>query len=919
MEGVAVGGLFAPTHAGREARTGFAFKAQIAQPRPAGTPGADADTTFVREQRHDDSARYTLRCDWTGLRACALSGCQQIMDVFLDPAIPQAQLPKVPPSTCTPWLSNLKILTDVLANFINHSGSIAAVSRIPNFLGHQLCPPLRSCEDLGYTMWIILCCEDTYGIVGNMLTDVPTQGSLQEDREFYRDTTDAMPFENQTGLLTHCGAAGIDCARADLPVKPPAAPRSSDIAGVIDWLTETLHSGFARIVRTLSSHRAHEKRSTSWTTARGGYGGEGSEAVNRSVAYNLNDYAESMDGFSHRPAVDVVNPHREPTPLPGEGRPAEVPDSRDGVEPNAAGFHCDPRDVLSGDDLHTRLSAMAAGNWTRSVLSPQGWTSIAQEDFGLALIHAAGPDGKLAKWFSVFSDSSCCMTGRSGTAGNTPFDFVDEMNSHERRISVGREAHPDLVALLVPYLHQSKYEIGATMETLAAWIRDEILLWALPYHNYLMYWRSMDIPVGQGLPSLPEAWDENPPAGRPAWDTDIGPCASLQDARAALERERIALRVASAGPTRHQFACSPDFLTKIREHNAALAANDMVKARELDQQILDFWSNEFPAWLKQKHYQRGLMAIAWYSGSDLAPANRGQHWYDPFRHAVRAPVQGRDRWINCLSDGTLETIPAHVHIDAARLRDVLNYWRAPTILGPGKSHQWGLTAKFDEQAKLLLQPFTGKGIMVMPRTAWVDQLEIDGWRAQLNNHSRVQLALEITRAAQLRALLAVPQSLQSQDIPFRHPVIIPVSEDQGLAQASELQTGHRVHEEQILHFRRLKGLQAIQHGTAEHTRSMLWMSSVVRSVNEGTSPAAPPFETPAPHDPAGRDTRIPTTPIDMRREPQQDEDEDVAAHSQRDPSAQGLALTIDNERACHDSYQIMQKRFSDLMVDHADV
>ena len=38
------------------------------------------------------------------------------------------------------------------------------------------------------------------------------------------------------------------------------------------------------------------------------------------------------------------------------------------------------------------------------------------------MIHAAGPDGKMPKGFSVFADSSCCMTGRSGTAGNTTPD-----------------------------------------------------------------------------------------------------------------------------------------------------------------------------------------------------------------------------------------------------------------------------------------------------------------------------------------------------------------------------------------------------------------------------------------------------------------------------------------------------------------
>ena len=109
------------------------------------------------------------------------------------------------------------------------------------------------------------------------------------------------------GLLTLCDAEGVDSSSANLPVRPPAAPRSSDIAGTIGWIIQNLHPGFARVVRTISDHRARETRATSWATTRGGYGGPGSEAQDKSIAYDLTDYSEPLGGFAHRPAPDVAN------------------------------------------------------------------------------------------------------------------------------------------------------------------------------------------------------------------------------------------------------------------------------------------------------------------------------------------------------------------------------------------------------------------------------------------------------------------------------------------------------------------------------------------------------------------------------------------------------------------------------------
>ena len=100
--------------------------------------------------------------------------------------------------------------------------------------------------------------------------------------------------------------------------------------------------------------------------------------------------------------------------------------------------------------------------------------------------------------------------------------------------------------------------------------------------------------------------------------------------------------------------------------------------------------------------------------------------------------------------------------------------------------------------------------MVMPRDAWVDKLELHGWHAKFNARSKLTLAKELVRAVQLRNLLAVPQSLPSQDIPFRQPVITPVTEEEGLHQAQELERAGLERDSQIVQTSRSHGLTAIE-------------------------------------------------------------------------------------------------------------
>ena len=421
-------------------------------------------------------------------------------------------------------------------------------------------------------------------------------------------------------------------------------------------MMETLHAGYARIVGTLCNHRNHERKTTSWDTCRGGYGGDGSAAVDQSVAEDLTEQSQRHGGFTHRPLDRVANNDWEPSPLPGDPRPRDL--QRNNTLPNAAGVGCDPRDMLNSGEEYCRFSAFSSGGWLRSVLSPQGWTAMAQEDFGLSLIHAFGPKGKAAKWFAVFSDSSCCVHSSRRTQANTPFDMVDDLCNHYRRISIGRQSHLDVVPMMVPYPTLYKYEMGATMETLSSWVRDEMFMWALPYDDYLMYWRSKDIPVGEGLPPLPEAWDLESASGLSAWgQPDIGEYRSPQDARTALETARRERCDSLLADTKSANEEGRQVIRWIRERYAALGANNLTRARELDSLLWTFWGDSFPAWLKEKHYNRGVMALIWWSANELVPANEGQQFYDQLKHQARAPVHPTERWIPCNNDGTSSDCP----------------------------------------------------------------------------------------------------------------------------------------------------------------------------------------------------------------------------------------------------------------------
>eukprot|EP00959_Pyramimonas_sp_CCMP1952_P276698 5783904-Pyramimonas_sp.AAC.1 len=64
--------------------------------------------------------------------------------------------------------------------------------------------------------------------------------------------------------------------------------------------------------------------------------------------------------------------------------------------------------------------------------------------------------------------------------------------------------------------------------------------------------------------------------------------------------------------------------------------------RKLNEVIWAYRANDFPAFVKQRHYCRGVNAMVVWSANDIACANPGQTTLDTRRHEDRAPTSVRE-------------------------------------------------------------------------------------------------------------------------------------------------------------------------------------------------------------------------------------------------------------------------------------
>eukprot|EP00959_Pyramimonas_sp_CCMP1952_P382222 8009072-Pyramimonas_sp.AAC.1 len=86
--------------------------------------------------------------------------------------------------------------------------------------------------------------------------------------------------------------------------------------------------------------------------------------------------------------------------------------------------------------------------------------------------------------------------------------------------------------------------------------------------------------------------------------------------------------------------------------------------------------------------------VVW-SANDIACANHGHNTVDMRRHENRAPTSVREFMKMECKGGVPTLMPLHVQVDVSRFIDVMQYFRCPTAMGPGKAAQWGVHPNFD--------------------------------------------------------------------------------------------------------------------------------------------------------------------------------------------------------------------------------
>eukprot|EP00959_Pyramimonas_sp_CCMP1952_P262997 5499571-Pyramimonas_sp.AAC.1 len=109
--------------------------------------------------------------------------------------------------------------------------------------------------------------------------------------------------------------------------------------------------------------------------------------------------------------------------------------------------------------------------------------------------------------------------------------------------------------------------------------------------------------------------------------------------------------------------------------------------------------------------------------------------------------------------GVASCLPQHAKMVIPHCIDVLNYFRCPTVRGPGNATHWGLGDTFNALPTEIISLFTGRGMAVLPmeqRIETQDRPHANAWHAIKNEHDFVQLTLQLTHGATVRNQSPVP-------------------------------------------------------------------------------------------------------------------------------------------------------------------
>ena len=718
-----------PSPAGGDTtRVGPIFLGQSCRERVAASN--DEEFRFQWELRHDGSGEYHLRSQEASLVETTRSA---LLDVTGSRAVTDQGTPaevRVACPTATPWMSFFMMLGTRSALYMRDSEQINLIRQLPDFLHARipsapgatlaeppeasLCPPEGLAKRVLPALWNIV--RANWSRLAGVVLGQKAWPTIQETRDHYRDDT-LPPGLYGDGLATPNIAHPLDRRQTvKLPTRPPGLACASDVAGHIGHIVEDHQTVRSRVHVSLNQHQDYRLLTRSFKTAAGGFGGTGSTALRVATSSDPIRYVDDADwqatpskNSEWRPFMEGNKYACEVSPEPSAGTAYGFGGADPMVLPNA------------------KYNAFAGGNYLRACLSDDGWQGIVQEDFGHCFLHAFGPDGHAAKWVSVFSDSSSCMNKTPMNSMSTPLTGVDQLCCHANRTQLASETDACWVPVCHPYIAKWEMQKGATLEHLATWARDDVMLWAFSYPDYTTYFRTHDTPVGNGLPPLPEA-------GGNASDrvSFVDPKQARQIVHDELNERLDAILATTDSANEEQ----RDMIKKIREARACLLADQKKLWRQLNEQIWTFWADSFPAFVKQRHYFRGLMALFWWSSNDIGCGDRWATSLDLRPHQDRAPNKGgrhADNWMP-LRRGCPEQVPMHTKVDLSRFLDVCNYYRTPTVMGAGRSDQWHLGAHFDDLNDWIFQQMQSRGVAVLPVDQWVDVLDRKhgGWHCDQN-------------------------------------------------------------------------------------------------------------------------------------------------------------------------------------------
>ena len=131
---------------------------------------------------------------------------------------------------------------------------------------------------MGIALWRLL--RLPWPSVGAVLLGHSASATMLEGIHHYNNSPMPPYIEDEHGLWTPNFAHPLDREYiVRLPTRPPFAARTSDLAGHVGKIVESLQRTVCRVFHALSMREYREFKVSSWLTCRGGCGGPSSSST----------------------------------------------------------------------------------------------------------------------------------------------------------------------------------------------------------------------------------------------------------------------------------------------------------------------------------------------------------------------------------------------------------------------------------------------------------------------------------------------------------------------------------------------------------------------------------------------------------------------------------------------------------------